>query len=38
VSGAAKVNNNRLLKEEKLAFFGCGVDTVGVDAHVKLLS
>jgi hypothetical protein len=28
VSGAAKVNNNRLLEEENLAFIGCGV--VGV--------
>jgi hypothetical protein len=25
VSGAAKVNNNRLLEEENLAFIGCGV-------------
>jgi hypothetical protein len=26
MSGAAKVNNNRLLEEENLAFIGCGVD------------
>jgi hypothetical protein len=25
VSGVAKVNNNRLLEEENLAFIGCGV-------------
>jgi hypothetical protein len=25
VSGAAKVNNNRLLEEENLAFIGCGM-------------
>jgi hypothetical protein len=25
VLGAAKVNNNRLLEEENLAFIGCGV-------------
>jgi hypothetical protein len=25
VSGAAKVNNNRFLEEENLAFIGCGV-------------
>jgi hypothetical protein len=32
VSGTAKVNNNRLLEEENLAFIGCGVDVVEVDA------
>jgi hypothetical protein len=31
-SGAAKVNDNRFLKEENLAFIGCGVVVaVGVD-------
>jgi hypothetical protein len=40
VSGAAKVNNNRLVEEENLAFIGCGVvGVVEVDADVvELLS
>jgi hypothetical protein len=30
-----KVNNNRLLEEENLAFIGCGVDdVVDVDADI----
>jgi hypothetical protein len=31
VSGAAKVNNNRLLEEENLAFIGCDIDDAEVD-------
>jgi hypothetical protein len=39
VSGVAKVNNNRLLVEENLAFIGCSANAVEVDADVvKLLS
>jgi hypothetical protein len=40
VSGAAKVNNNRLLVEEDLAFIGWGVVGAVVvdDDVVKLLS
>jgi hypothetical protein len=34
VSGTAKVNNNRLLEEENLAFIECGVEAVVVDADV----
>jgi hypothetical protein len=34
VSGAVKVNNNRLLEDENLAFIGCGVVTVEVDVDV----
>jgi hypothetical protein len=40
VSGAAKVNNNRLLEEENLAFVGCVAVGVAVvdDDVVELLS
>jgi hypothetical protein len=40
VSGAAKVNNNRILEEENLAFFGCDVVGVAVVDNdvVELLS
>jgi hypothetical protein len=40
VSGAVKVNNNRLLEEENLAFVGCGVVDAAVvdDDVVELLS
>jgi hypothetical protein len=31
VSGVAKVNNNRLLEEENLAFIGCGVSAAMID-------
>jgi hypothetical protein len=32
VSDATKVNNNRLLEEENLAFIGCDVDVAVVGA------
>jgi hypothetical protein len=40
VSGAVKVNNNRFLKEENLAFIGCGVVGAAIvdDDAVELLS
>jgi hypothetical protein len=39
VSGAAKLNNNRLLEEENLAFIECGVvGGVEVVEVVELLS
>jgi hypothetical protein len=40
VSGAAKVNDNRLLEEEKLAFIGCSVVGAAIvdDDVVELLS
>jgi hypothetical protein len=40
VSGAAKVNDNRLLEEENLAFIRCGVVGAAVvdDDVVELLS
>jgi hypothetical protein len=36
VSGAAKVNNNRLLEEENLAFIGCDVVGVAVVNDVEV--
>jgi hypothetical protein len=36
VSGATKVNNNRLLKEENLAFIGCAVVGAAVVDDVEL--
>jgi hypothetical protein len=34
VSGAAKVNDNRLLEEENLAFIGCGICAAVVEVKV----
>jgi hypothetical protein len=36
VSGVAKVNNNRLLEEENLAFIGCGVVGAAVVDDVEV--
>jgi hypothetical protein len=36
VLGAAKVNNNRLLKQENLAFIGCGVVGAAVVDDVEV--
>jgi hypothetical protein len=36
VSGAAKVNNNRLLVKENLAFIGCGVVGAAVVYDVEV--
>jgi hypothetical protein len=38
VSGAAKVNNNRFLEKENLAFIGCGAVVVDDVDVVELLS